>query len=67
MTTNDASTSTHYDAEYFNWQKNIGAFGGWANSFKFKNSISKSDTVIDFGCGGGFLLKKSGMHKSHWN
>jgi hypothetical protein len=48
--------SSYYDADYFDWQKNIGAFGGWANSFKFKSSISKDDTVIDFGCGGGFLL-----------
>jgi len=27
--------SQHYDQEYFNWQKNIGAFGGSANSSKF--------------------------------
>lgn len=54
----DSSTaSKHYDADYFNWQKNIGDFGGWANSFKFKKSIAKEDTVIDFGCGGGFLLR----------
>ena len=51
------SVSNYYDADYFDWQKNIGAFGGWANAYKFKDSISKSDTVIDFGCGGGFLLK----------
>lgn len=49
--------STYYDLSYFNWQKNIGAFGGWANSHKFKNSIKESDTVLDFGCGGGYLLQ----------
>ena len=32
-------------------------FGGRANSFKFNRSIKPNDTVIDFGCGGGFLLK----------
>lgn len=50
------SASTYYDADYFNWQKSLGAFGGWANAFKFKKSIAPQDTVIDFGCGGGFLL-----------
>jgi SAM-dependent methyltransferase len=54
---NSTSASSYYDADYFDWQKNIGAFGGWANAFKFKDSISPQDTVIDFGCGGGFLLK----------
>ena len=48
--------STHYDADYFNWQKDLGVFGGWANAYKFKDSIGLTDTVIDFGCGGGFLL-----------
>lgn len=27
----------HYSEDYFNWQKNIGAFGGMANLFKFNN------------------------------
>jgi SAM-dependent methyltransferase len=49
--------NTHYDEDYFNWQKNIGAFGGWANLVKFERFISPEMNVIDFGCGGGFLLK----------
>lgn len=49
--------SKHYDASYFQWQRTVGEFGGVANSFKFKNSIRRGDTVLDFGCGGGFLLK----------
>jgi SAM-dependent methyltransferase len=57
-TSNKIGASKHYDKNYFDWQKGIGAFGGWANSFKFKNSISAQDTVIDFGCGGGFLLNE---------
>ena len=55
-TTTSAGTSAYYDAGYFDWQKHIGAFGGWANAYKFRKSISEDDTVIDFGCGGGFLL-----------
>jgi len=45
-----------YSSDYFNWQKNIGAFGGHANLFKVKDFITKDDKVIDFGCGGGYLL-----------
>ncbi len=55
--TKKTDASTHYDENYFDWQKNIGAFGGWANSFKFTENISANHTVIDFGCGGGFLLR----------
>ncbi len=46
----------HYNKEYFDWQKNIGAFGGWANVTKFNKYITEDMNVIDFGCGGGFLL-----------
>lgn len=47
----------YYDTEYFNnFQKDIGEFGGKANLFKFEEFISKDDVVLDFGCGGGFLL-----------
>ena len=52
----EKTASDHYDAKYFEWQKSIGAFGGWANSHKFLRTIKPTDTVIDFGCGGGFLL-----------
>jgi len=52
----NTGASAYYNADYFDWQRNIGAFGGWANSFKFRKSITRDDTVIDFGCGGGFLL-----------
>jgi len=48
---------THYDAAYFNWQRPIGEFGGWANLSKFAPYINESDDVLDFGCGGGYLLK----------
>jgi len=58
MNTNDnQNVSQHYDVDYFTWQKDMGVFGGWANSHIFRNSILTTDTVIDFGCGGGFLLK----------
>lgn len=46
-----------YNTDYFTWQSSIGKFGGWANKTKFSSFINKSDKVLDFGCGGGFLLK----------
>ena len=52
-----SGASDYYDADYFDWQKNIGEFGGWANAYKFRGSITRNDIVVDFGCGGGFLLK----------
>ncbi|MHB8277011.1 MAG: class I SAM-dependent methyltransferase [Candidatus Humimicrobiaceae bacterium] len=48
----------HYNKDYFDWQKNMGAFGGWANLIKFKGYINDSFNVIDFGSGGGFLLNQ---------
>ena len=47
----------YYGNEYFNnYQREIGEFGGKANIFKFKKYISRNHSVLDFGCGGGFLL-----------
>jgi len=50
--------NNHYGKEYFAWQSSIGEFGGWANLSKFSPFISKNDDVLDFGCGGGYLLKE---------
>lgn len=51
------SEEYHYDENYFMWQRTVGEFGGKANLFKFEKYIGKNDDVLDFGCGGGFLLK----------
>jgi SAM-dependent methyltransferase len=55
--TGGAGAGGHYGQDYFNWQKNIGAFGGVANLFKFREFIAPTDTVVDLGSGGGFLLR----------
>ena len=47
----------HYGEKYFQWQKKVGEFGGYANLFKFIKFISPTDDILDFGCGGGFLLR----------
>jgi SAM-dependent methyltransferase len=46
----------HYDARYFAWQRRIGEFGGRVNPFKFRDYIQPTDRVLEFGCGGGYLL-----------
>jgi SAM-dependent methyltransferase len=49
--------SPHYDDKYFAWQAPLGKFGGWANQSKFIEFISPESRALDFGCGGGYLLK----------
>jgi len=48
--------SKHYDSDYFDWQNDIGKFGGWANQTKFSDFLKPNSTIVDFGCGGGYLL-----------
>ena len=55
--------SKHYDDKYFHWQTSIGEFGGWADQSKFVGYISSRSDVLDFGCGGGFLLKEIQCNK----
>ena len=50
------SSSKHYNKSYFDWHSLIGEFGGWANQSKFLPWADKTKTVLDFGCGGGWLL-----------
>lgn len=50
------TASPHYDGDYFLYQEENGAFGGWANVTIFQPHVSPTARVIDFGCGGGFLL-----------
>ena len=49
--------SKHYDKKYFDFASLEGDFGGWLSQTKFIDYISSSSKVLDFGCGGGFLLK----------
>ena len=51
-------TNLHYSESYFNWQSQIGLFGGKANKSKFQPYIKPTDFVIDFGAGGGFLIEQ---------
>jgi SAM-dependent methyltransferase len=46
-----------YDDKYFDWQKRMGEFGGIVNQDKFTPFITNNDAVLEFGSGGGYLLK----------
>ena len=46
----------HYDEVYFSWQRAIGKFVAEVGGAKFARQIKPSDNVVDFGCGGGYLL-----------
>ena len=47
----------YYNKKYFSWQSRVGEFGGRANLSKFAKFIRPDHHVIDYGCGGGYLLK----------
>ena len=47
---------SHYDEKYWAFQKEIGKIGGLLNKFKFNYVIKPDLAVLDFGCGGGYLL-----------
>ncbi|MFP4522769.1 MAG: class I SAM-dependent methyltransferase [Fibrobacterota bacterium] len=47
-----------YGGEYYRWQKDLGTFGATSDYFKFASWIKKDYRIIDFGCGGGFLLSE---------
>lgn len=48
--------STHYDTKYFSMQKLSGEYSGVIDLFKFSSEVGPSDRVVDFGCGGGYIL-----------
>ena len=47
---------SHYNENYFKWQQAIGVLTGSANRFMYQPFVGKEDVVLDFGCGGGYLL-----------
>ena len=49
--------NNHYDASYFAWQQSGGILSATLDRFKFVPYIGKEDSVLDFGCGGGLLLR----------
>lgn len=50
--------TTHYDKNYYEWQKKSGILGGMLDRWKFEPFIKPTDAVLDFGCGGGYILER---------
>jgi SAM-dependent methyltransferase len=55
-------TPNHYDEQYWEYQSRIGRIGGILNKFKFEKHILPTSCVLDFGCGGGYLLHELSCH-----
>lgn len=55
---NPLAGNDHYDAGYLALQKACGAHSGEIDLFKFAGEVTPSDRVVDFGCGGGFILAR---------
>jgi SAM-dependent methyltransferase len=53
--------SDHYKGEagsrYFDWQNKNGEVSGRIEARKFKAYVKPTDSVLDFGCGGGHVLR----------
>lgn len=58
MAASRRSSESPYDEQYFEIQRRTGVLGGRLNQFKFAGFINPDDRVLDFGCGGGFLLSQ---------
>lgn len=48
----------YYDESYFEWQKDLGKFGAKIKKQIFFPHIKKDMVLVEFGSGGGFLLKE---------
>ena len=53
----------YYDAAYFNEQRAVGQRSGKRLSKIFSQYIKETDIVLDFGCGGGYLLNNINCDK----
>lgn len=46
-----------YGDQYFRWQRKIGEFEAKVGLYKFSKFVKPDDRVIDFGCGGWYMLR----------
>jgi SAM-dependent methyltransferase len=57
------TVGAHYQgeagAEYFAWQEDLGRLGAEIDApFKYAPHVASTDVVVDFGCGGGYMLER---------
>jgi SAM-dependent methyltransferase len=48
----------HYDEKYYADQRETGEYGAILDLFKFRDEVGVNDRLLDFGCGGGFMLDR---------
>lgn len=51
-----ADANQHYDASYFALTKGTASYSAEIDLFKFNDEVGPDDRLVDFGCGGGFIL-----------
>jgi cyclopropane fatty-acyl-phospholipid synthase-like methyltransferase len=56
-----ASPETHYDSAYFQDQSKFGPAKAAFISRYFREHVKGAESVLDFGCGGGFVLQELGV------
>lgn len=49
---------SYYNKKYFAWQKKAGLYGAQQDLWMYEQFIKTEDKVLDFGCGGGYMLEK---------
>lgn len=49
---------SHYDKEYFEWQRPLGEFGAKIKKKMFEPYIVQDMCIVEFGSGGGYLLNE---------
>jgi len=47
----------YYDEAYYAWQRHTGELGAELDVWKFRPFVTDRMRVLDFGCGGGFMLE----------
>jgi len=52
------SKKLHYNKKYFDWQKKAGLYGAEQDVWMYQSFIKEDHKVLDFGCGGGYMLDK---------
>lgn len=53
-----SQNTSHYDKDYFAWQKKSGIASGMLDCWKFEKYTDETKEVLDLGCGGGYILDK---------
>jgi len=56
---------SYYNQKYFDLQHGLGRFNGVMDAWKFRPYIKPADRVLDFGCGGGYILKEQQCAKKY--